>query len=370
MPCATPARQARARSPPRWRDDGARPAIVYAGTRAADRATLAGALGEALGIEVLRLPRGPGPRASAPRRSGASCAATSTSSSRPTPSAWASTRPTCARSSTQSSRRRRGLLPGGRARRAATARPARALLFAEPRDKGLHVFFIQRAEVSDEHARRRRARLLERPAPSTDASTSPLAELADEAERVRAIVGHLARAGRDPARAVAPWTACAAASLGPTTAARARRARTSAARRPAGALAAVPRGLGLRRGRRRAGARDPARTSATRRARAPEGAVLRRAATRAGAGVRRGRRAAGRGRAQAGDAVARTRSSRSVEPARARRSGARASAEVLRGGRAQGRAAQRLGRPARVRHVRPPDRRAVLAASTRCSTGV
>ncbi|HEX2102127.1 MAG TPA: RecQ family ATP-dependent DNA helicase [Solirubrobacteraceae bacterium] len=79
-------------------------------------------------------------------------------------------------------------------------RPARALLLAEARDKGLHVFFIQRAEVDDAAI----ARVAEHLAAA--AGTLPLGEaggtydvgideLGDDAEQVRAIVGHLARAG-------------------------------------------------------------------------------------------------------------------------------------------------------------------------------
>jgi len=74
--------------------------------------------------------------------------------------------------------------------------PARALLLAEGRDKGLHVFFIQRAEVQPE--------LIERVAERLAFSAMdgrydlPLADLAadsDEAERVRAVVGHLVSGG-------------------------------------------------------------------------------------------------------------------------------------------------------------------------------
>src|SRR4051812_38500459 len=79
-------------------------------------------------------------------------------------------------------------------------RPARALLFAEARDKGLHVFFIQRAEVDDAAIARVAQHL------GSAAGTLPLGEsggtydvgadeLGDDAEQVRAIVGHLARAG-------------------------------------------------------------------------------------------------------------------------------------------------------------------------------
>ena len=74
--------------------------------------------------------------------------------------------------------------------------PARALLLAEGRDKGLHVFFIQRAEVPPE--------LIERVAERLGFSAMdgrydvPLSELAadsDEQDRVRAVVGHLVSGG-------------------------------------------------------------------------------------------------------------------------------------------------------------------------------
>jgi ATP-dependent DNA helicase RecQ len=80
--------------------------------------------------------------------------------------------------------------------------PARALLFAEGRDKGLHVFFIQRAEVDEAAitgvAHRLQARASE--GARFDVGVDELAAVAggDErggGEKVRAIVGHLARAG-------------------------------------------------------------------------------------------------------------------------------------------------------------------------------
>jgi ATP-dependent DNA helicase RecQ len=79
-------------------------------------------------------------------------------------------------------------------------RPARCLLFAEARDKGLHVFFIQRSEVEDA-AFAGVARLIHGDAVGSGRYDVELRELAalvgsragvDEA---RAIVGHLARAG-------------------------------------------------------------------------------------------------------------------------------------------------------------------------------
>jgi ATP-dependent DNA helicase RecQ len=74
--------------------------------------------------------------------------------------------------------------------------PAQALLLAEGRDKGLHVFFIQRAEVEPE--------LIERVAERLAFSAMdgrydlPIAELAadsGEVDQVRAVVGHLVSGG-------------------------------------------------------------------------------------------------------------------------------------------------------------------------------
>ena len=94
--------------------------------------------------------------------------------------------------------------------------PARCLLFAEQRDKGLHVFFIQRSRLEDSVLERVSERLRSRMTLGArtqltlDAAGAagsnglecryelPLAELAGpagDAETVRAIIGHLARAG-------------------------------------------------------------------------------------------------------------------------------------------------------------------------------
>ena len=76
--------------------------------------------------------------------------------------------------------------------------PARCLLFAEARDKGLHTFFIQRAEVEDA-AFGAVARRLRRQAAENGRYDVELGVLADVAstdrDGARAIVGHLARAG-------------------------------------------------------------------------------------------------------------------------------------------------------------------------------
>ena len=78
--------------------------------------------------------------------------------------------------------------------------PARCLLFAESRDKGLHVFFIQRSEVEDA-AFAAVARRLHREAEEHGRYDVELRELAaltgrgGDSDQARAIVGHLARAG-------------------------------------------------------------------------------------------------------------------------------------------------------------------------------
>jgi ATP-dependent DNA helicase RecQ len=82
--------------------------------------------------------------------------------------------------------------------------PARCLLFAEQRDKGLHVFFIQRAKVSLEALQRVGERLNWAGLDGRyDVALSELAGLVSErrgrgdadADSVRAVIGHLARAG-------------------------------------------------------------------------------------------------------------------------------------------------------------------------------
>jgi len=78
--------------------------------------------------------------------------------------------------------------------------PARALLFAEGRDKGLHVFFIQRGEVTDESiatiARRLEMRANDgRYDLGADELAAVLDSRGENDDQVRAVIGHLARAG-------------------------------------------------------------------------------------------------------------------------------------------------------------------------------
>jgi ATP-dependent DNA helicase RecQ len=73
--------------------------------------------------------------------------------------------------------------------------PSRALLFAESRDKGLHVFFIQRAQVDDALLMRVAERLRARSVDGRyDLGMDELVAQGCEEEQVRSIVGHLARA--------------------------------------------------------------------------------------------------------------------------------------------------------------------------------
>ena len=190
VPCATTADK-HARIAAALREDGARPAIVYAGTRkAADR--LAERLEQELRTEVLAYHAGLGraERAEAQRRfmSGEVEVVVATNAfgmgvdKADVRTVAHEVVPPSVEAYYQEA---------GRAGR--DGAPARALLFAEPRDKGLHVFFIQRAEVSDELLDGVARRLLA--AGAEGRFDVAVAALDDEAERVRAIVGHLARAG-------------------------------------------------------------------------------------------------------------------------------------------------------------------------------
>jgi ATP-dependent DNA helicase RecQ len=191
VPCRGAADK-RARLAAALAQDGARPAIVYAGTRA-ETEDLAGVLEGALGTEVLAYHAGLGrqERADAQRRfMGGDVEVVVATNAFGMGVDKADVRTVA-----------HATVPGsveayyqeaGRAGRDGLA--SRALLFAETRDKGLHVFFIQRAEVDDAALEAVAGTLLR--AAVDGRYDLPVAAAGDsEPERVRAIVGHLARAG-------------------------------------------------------------------------------------------------------------------------------------------------------------------------------
>jgi ATP-dependent DNA helicase RecQ len=178
-------------------EEGALPAIVYAGTRA-ECEKLSARLGRELGTEVIAyhagLPREA--RAEAQRRfmSGAVQIVVATNAFGMGVDK-ADVRTVCHET-----------VPGsleayyqeaGRAGR--DGEPARCLLFASSRDKGLHVFFIERATVDDGAIAAVARRLIGRAEDGRyDVTIGELMQVAapsGDDEPVRAIIGHLARAG-------------------------------------------------------------------------------------------------------------------------------------------------------------------------------
>src|SRR5947209_4947479 len=193
VPCRAAAEK-RMRIAEALRAPEARPAIVYAGTRARAEALAAELAGE-LGVEVLAyhagLPREA--RAQAQRRfmDGEVEVVVATNAFGMGVDK-ADVRTVCHESvpgSLEAYYQEAGR--GGR-----DGAPARALLFAEGRDKGLHVFFIERARV-DEAAVARVARRLAAGAQDGvyDVAAGELSALVDDDDALRSIVGHLARAG-------------------------------------------------------------------------------------------------------------------------------------------------------------------------------
>ena len=253
--------------------------------------------------------------------------------------------------------------------------PARCLLFASARDKGLHVFFIERSTVEEPALKAvaraltgaaagdaRRSPAARRRGSTCRSSSSPALAGCDE-EVVRAIVGHLARVGRRPAQPVGARPRARPASPARGTAARSRCAgpRRRRARARAGASTASVwawvEGVACR----RAGI---LRHFGDRQAPAPDGPVLRRLRPVARpAAARAGRAAGGGGPRQlaqrpvaAGDTAALDEAI--VEVVALARPVARAHARGRGAARRplEGAAQARLGRAAALRHVRPPER--------------
>jgi ATP-dependent DNA helicase RecQ len=177
------------------REPGSLPAIVYAGTRASAE-SLGGELSRELGVEAIAYHAGLGraERAEAQRRfmSGEVPVVVATNAF------GMGVDKADVRTVAHAS------VPGsvealyqeaGRAGR--DGLPARCLLFAEKRDKGLHVYFIERARVADGDFERLAAVLALRGAGgSYDLDARELAGLAGcDPERLPALIGHLARAG-------------------------------------------------------------------------------------------------------------------------------------------------------------------------------
>jgi ATP-dependent DNA helicase RecQ len=172
--------------------DDARPAIVYAGTRA-ETEDLAEALTAALGLEALAYHAGLGrnDRADAQRRFMAGEVEVVVATNAFGMGVDKADVRTVAHATVPGSVEAY-YQEAGRAGR--DGRPARALLFAESRDKGLHVFFIQRAEVDDAALSAVAGALLGAAVDGRyDVAVGAAGD--SEPERVRAIAGHLARAG-------------------------------------------------------------------------------------------------------------------------------------------------------------------------------
>jgi ATP-dependent DNA helicase RecQ len=74
-------------------------------------------------------------------------------------------------------------------------KPARCLAFATGKDKGLHVFFIERSTVEEDDLKAVARRIVQAGQANEGRFDLPIGTLQGDEEVVRAIVGHLARAG-------------------------------------------------------------------------------------------------------------------------------------------------------------------------------
>jgi ATP-dependent DNA helicase RecQ len=175
-------------------DPGARPAIVYAGTRANCMRTAEALRGE-LGCTALAYHAGleRGARAEAQRKFMDGEAEIVVATNAFGMGIDKADVRTVVHESVPSSLEAYYQEAGRAGRDGATAR---ALLLAEGRDKGLHVFFIQRAEVQPDLIERVAERLAFSAMDGRyDVPVTDLAADSDESDRVRAVIGHLVSGG-------------------------------------------------------------------------------------------------------------------------------------------------------------------------------